>query len=139
MVSNGEKKTIWSPVLHRFVGEIRPYVNNNRVALTARQAFPRVYFKRLYKNAKSKVVTKNFQSVVFAFKRGVFQGDSMSPIIFILAFSPIIQDIQQNQDLGFEMNGGRIITLPYADDLCIITTNKLKHQKLIDKIEENTI
>ena len=42
MVSNGEKKTMWSPVLHRFVGEIRPYLNKNRAALTARQAFPHV-------------------------------------------------------------------------------------------------
>ena len=63
------------------------------------------YFKRLYKNAKSKVVTKNLQSDVYDFKRGVFQGDPMSPIIFILAFNPIIQDIQQNQDLGSEING----------------------------------
>ena len=62
----------------------------------------------------------------------------MSPIIFILAFNPIIQHIQQKRDLGYDLNGEKVITFPYADDFCIITTNKARHQKLINDIQENT-
>lgn len=40
--------------------------------------------------------------------------------------------------MRFDLNGEKIITLPYADDFCIITTNKVKHQNLINNIEENT-
>ena len=36
------------------------------------------------------------------------------------------------------LNAEKVITLPYADDFCIITTNKVQHQKLINNIEENT-
>ena len=31
----------------------------------------------------------------------------------------------------------KFITLPYADDFCLITTNKRTHQKLINEIDEN--
>ena len=31
----------------------------------------------------------------------------------------------------------KFITLPYADDFCLITTNKRTHQKLINEIDDN--
>ena len=32
------------------------------------------------------------------------------------------------------MNGTKIVTLPYADDFCLISANKLQHQKVITDI-----
>ena len=64
---------------------------------------------------------------------------NISPIIFSWHLIQLYKATKQKQDLGFEINGERIIMLPYIDDFCIITTNKLKHQKLVDQIEENTI
>ena len=107
------------------------------------------YFKHLYRNARSKVITSTFQSDVFSFKRGVFKGDPMSPIIFLLAFNPIIHFINNQKSIGYNLplilnsvpeniKEERIITLPYADDFCIITTDMRKHQKLIHTINEYT-
>ena len=45
-------------------------------------------------------------------KRGVFQGDPLSPIIFLIVF---IEFLQSKNDCGFNLNGEKIITLPYAD------------------------
>ena len=40
------------------------------------------------------------------------------------------QDNDNSQERNF-------ITLPYADDFCLITTNKRTHQKLINEINNN--
>ena len=58
----------------------------------------------------------------------------MSPIIFILTFQPIIDFIIQNEDFGVMINGERVITLPYADDFCLITRDMRTQQRLINQI-----
>ena len=35
---------------------------------------------------------------------------------------------------GFDLEGKKCITLPYADDFCLITTNKKTHQRIMDLI-----
>jgi len=47
----------------------------------------------------------------FPFKRGVFQDDPLSPIIFLMVFNPIIEFPQSKNDCGFNLNGDKIITL----------------------------
>ena len=89
------------------------------------------YFKQFYGNTQSKVITKNFQSEPFHFRRGVTQGDPMSPIIFILAFNPIIDFILKQEQFGYELNNKKVITLPYADDFCLVTTNMRVQLRLI--------
>ena len=79
----------------------------------------------------------NFQSEPFQFRRGVTQGDPMSPIIFILAFNPIIDFILKQDNYGYELNGKKIITLPYADDFCLVTTNMRVQQRLISEINNH--
>ena len=82
-------------------------------------------------------MTKSFQSEIFSFKRGVFQGDPLSPIIFLLVFNPILQFLQENSQYGFKMGEEKWITLPFADDFCLITSDKRTHQRLMNKIHEN--
>ena len=59
-----------------------------------------VYFKQFYSKATSKVTTKTFHTNPFTFKKGVTQGDPMSPIIFILAFQPVIDHLMMNKRFG---------------------------------------
>ena len=102
-----------------------------------RNHFPQAlqdYFKNLYSATRSKVVTKTFQTEPFEFNKGVTQGDPMSPIIFILTFQPIIDFILKNDRYGVIINDKRVITLPYADDFCLITSNERTHQRQINKI-----
>ena len=59
------------------------------------------YLHRHYNNTKSVVVTPTFKTNEFSFKRGVFQGCPYSPIIFLLAFNPIIQFLTTRIDSGY--------------------------------------
>ena len=92
------------------------------------------YFKIHYTNQEACVVTKSFKTETFKFARGVTQGNPMSPLIFLLTFNPIIQFLMSNQEKGFDMGNGKIVTLPFADDCCLISRDKRTHQRLINEI-----
>ena len=47
-----------------------------------------------------------------------------------MVFNPIIEFLQSKNDCGFNLNEEKIITLPYADDFCLKTTDLRKHQKI---------
>ena len=74
-------------------------------------------------------INLQFWSVLF--KRGIFQGDPLSPVIFLMVFNPIIELLQKEIKHGFDLEGDKCITLPY---FCLITTNKKTHQRIMDLI-----
>ena len=100
------------------------------------------YIQDLYSKLEGKVVTRSWESDVFQFKRGVFQGDPFSCVIFLIVFNPIIHHIKNNcNNCGYELKTENnmkkhIITTPFADDFNLISRNKAKHQKMISDIEE---
>ena len=55
----------------------------------------------------------------------------MSAIIFILVFQPVSDHLMMNKRFGVLINDERVITLPYADDFCLITTDMRVHKRLI--------
>lgn len=93
------------------------------------------YVIGLYKNLTSVVSTKDYNSKAFAFGHGVFQGDPWSPIIFLAAFNPILEKLIENTKSGYDLNGQKVATTPFADDFNLITRNKRTHQRLIKEIE----
>ena len=58
----------------------------------------RKYFNDLDSNTKSIVKTNSFTSDPFTFKRGVFQGDPLSPIVFLMVFNPILNNLKSFED-----------------------------------------
>jgi len=52
-----------------------------------------------------------------------------------MVFNPIIEFLQSKNDCGFNLNEEKIITLPYADNFCLITTDLRKHQKIQNEIK----
>ena len=77
----------------------------------------------LYTNQKAKFFTQTYSSTAFSFKRGVFQGDPLSPIIFLMVFNTIIELLQNETWVRVR-----------PDDFCLITTNKKTHQRFMDLI-----
>ena len=97
------------------------------------------YTNNLYRNLSGYVQVPGWSSENFRFKKGTFQGDPFSPVLFILVFNPIIQYLKQYEEShGYLLNGNIYITLPYADDFILVTTDKRKHQKLLDEIAKIT-
>jgi hypothetical protein len=97
-----------------------------------------LYIRNLYSSLSGRVSTKFWVSNEFKFNKGIFQGDPLSPLIFILCFDPIIQELISNSIHGYDLNGVKFITTPFADDFCLITRHKKTHQRLINKISNHT-
>ena len=53
--------------------------------------------KTLYKNSQSCVITNGYQSEYFSITRGIRQGDSLSALLYILQFEPLMQKIRTEE------------------------------------------
>ena len=94
------------------------------------------YIVNLYSKLQGKVKTGNWETEIFQFKKGIFQGDNYSPIIFLVVFNPILDYIKTFKEThGYQLGKEKVITKPFADDFEIVTNNKIKHQKLQNDIQ----
>jgi hypothetical protein len=95
------------------------------------------YVSQLYDALKGQVITPNWTSNMFEFKRGVFQGDPLSPLIFLLSFNPIIDYIKSEEKHGYYLKKAsniRHIVNPFADDFNLATCRTDTHQRIINNI-----
>ena len=94
----------------------------------------------LYSKLKGKVHTNDWETEIFSFLKGVFQGDPFSGVIFLVVFNPIIEYIkQQKETQGYELKTKThtkfVNTTPFADDFNIISRNSTKHNQLVKDVE----
>ena len=57
------------------------------------------YLKTMYKNAKSSILTNGYQSTYFSITRGIRQGDSLSALLFIIQFEPLMRKIRNDPSI----------------------------------------
>ena len=119
------------------------YVNHELIEYTLkRNHLPEcvsTYITNLYSRLSGVITGPSWTTTKFPFRTGTFQGDPLSPVIFILVFNPIIQYLKLKEDrYGYKLNGNSVITLPYADDFNLITNNKRTHQRLINELHSIT-
>ena len=99
------------------------------------------YIRNLYTRLEDAVETESWTSETSKFKKGAFQGDPYSGIIFLLPFNPIIQYIKKHNDkYGYQIQikdktVKTVITTPFADDFNIISRNIKHHQKLLSDLQ----
>ena len=67
-------------------------------------------------------------------KRGIFQGDSFSPLVFCLAMAPLSR-ILKRAKVGFKINNELISHLKYIDDLKVYAKNKDEMKRCINLVE----
>ena len=95
------------------------------------------YIEDFYKKLEGKVKTQDWETEIFKFLRGTFQGDPFSGTIFLITFNPLIEYIKTFKERqGYKINETSVITTPFADDFNLISNNKKKHQKLITEVVE---
>ncbi len=63
----------------------------------------RSYISSAYSQLTAYVACKKWSTSPFPIHRGVFQGDTLSPLIFLIAFNPVIQLAQSLSTLGFRL------------------------------------
>ena len=57
------------------------------------------YLKTMYKDSKSSVLTNGYQSRYFSITRGIRQGDSLSALLFIIQFEPLMSKIRNDSSI----------------------------------------
>ena len=76
------------------------------------------WIRTFCRNLSSRVLNNGFTTDIFFAKRGVRQGDPLSPLLFILALETLVCQIQENRNIrGFLINGKEIKTILFADDM----------------------
>ena len=56
-----------------------------------------------------------------------------------MVFDPLIQHLKLKEETrGYNLKGKRYITLPFANDFCLLPADKRKHQKLMTEVLDLT-
>ena len=94
----------------------------------------------LYQDFHTSVISKGFTTPFIPVKRGVLQGDCISPLLFNMCFNSFIQLFKSDNynQLGFSPVSERgtmfnpVHWCQFADDTAVITTNGKENQLLLN-------
>ena len=90
--------------------------------------------KRLYENSITHVIV-NGQKIEVNIKRGVKQGDTLSPQLFNVTLRHALDQIDWG-DNGVKMGGKYLSSLEYADDLTIVAQSRPQLLKMLKIVKE---
>ena len=71
-------------------------------------------------------------------RRGIFQGDSLSPLLFIIALFPLSHALLNNNELGYQRTNSRdfpVSHLLYMDDIKLFAKSKPQMERLISIVK----
>ena len=90
--------------------------------------------KTMYNSSRSAVLLEGEKSSTFSVEQGVAQGCSLSPILFSVFISDLLEEIDRAQ-IGIQLkSGNKVGGLLFADDFVGITESSENLQQLIDII-----
>ncbi|KER32445.1 hypothetical protein T265_01497 [Opisthorchis viverrini] len=85
------------------------------------------YLRRLYSDG---IVNLNGEDI--RSKRGVRQGDPLSPLLFMMVMEEVVK--QCRPELGYDLEGTRVGALAYADDLVLLAPSRLELEEKLDRL-----
>ena len=93
----------------------------------------------LYDGFHTAVITDHYSTLAIPVRRGVLQGNCLSPLLFNMCFDTFIQFILQEKykQLGFSANNKHdclfqpVHWFQFADDAAVVTTNERENQLLL--------
>ena len=100
-------------------------------------------YRALYEAASTitKIASVDGQQVMskpFAIRRGVVQGDIVSPLYFILALELILRKYDNHPNKGVDFGGERVHTLGYADDVALIDQDQVTATERVTAIAKGS-
>uniref|UniRef100_A0A4W5LMU1 Reverse transcriptase domain-containing protein n=1 Tax=Hucho hucho TaxID=62062 RepID=A0A4W5LMU1_9TELE len=95
--------------------------------LLPRLGFPHAFVdtvRCLYTGRQSRLLVNGRLSRAFDIKRGVLQGDPLSPLLFVLAMEPLCNLLRSRPDLGVQIGGVNHVASCFADDTQLIARDE---------------
>ena len=94
--------------------------------------------RKIYKNSKAKVKTE-FEGETFRMKKGVRQGDPISPKLFTSVLEIIFRKVKWTKNnYGININGRRLSNLRFADDIVLFATSAKKLEKMMNELNDKS-
>ena len=98
------------------------------------------YVDNFYSGVHTKLFCKDWETAYIQVNRGVLQGDTLSPLLFLLVMQVGLQALAIScHDYGYKTSDGREHFLKcFADDLTIVTRSPKRLQLAVNKLQEIT-
>ena len=95
------------------------------------------YMFKYYDELIVRVVTKDWKSNWFFYLLGLFQGDPLSVVLFLIVFNLLLDLLKNQKDLGFKpsFSSNSTSSRAFADDLTLMSPRLEKMKKLIEEME----
>jgi hypothetical protein len=105
--------------------------------LTKMGFHPRVVqvIKCLYSGRTSKILANGRLSPTFDIRRGVLQGDPLSPLLFVLALEPMCSLLRLHNHLGVRIGRSLHATSCFADDTQLFAASPAAHVAQLDLVD----
>jgi hypothetical protein len=91
--------------------------------------------KELYQDCSAHLNINNIKGEDFSISRGVRQGDTLSPLLFIITLNGLLDWIEKEPEGYTMMQGLKVGTIAYCDDLVLIAPSKKDTKKLFNKLK----
>ena len=92
--------------------------------------------ENIYRKATASIHMDDLVSEKFQIKRGVRQGDPISPKLFSAAIETIFQTV--DLDKGLNIDGETLINLRFADDVALTTNNMTEMEEELNRLNKNS-
>lgn len=94
------------------------------------------YVKRFYNNNQVRLTVNNKESEILDWNVGIFQGCSLSNILFIVSINLILDEIEHKfNESGYQYNDRNIILMSFVDDIVLVTHDREKLMRIYGQIE----
>ena len=114
--------------------------HNPTFAALKRQGIPYKYIRiltKIYMNSSTKVRT-DIEGEVFATRRGVRQGDPISPKLFTSLLEEVFRGLKWSKKAGISINGRKLTNLRFADDIVIFATSHKQLQEMLQELHKES-
>ena len=91
--------------------------------------------ENIYRKATASIQMDDLVSEKFQIKRGVRQGDPISPKLFSAAIETIFQMV--DLDKGLNIDGETLTNLRFADDVALTTNNITEMEEQLNRLNKN--
>ena len=98
-----------------------------------------------YENTEARIITPDGETEFFKISKGVLQGDTLAPFLFIITLYYIMLQVfgENDYNIGFKLTERRcsrepavvITDLSYADDIALISQELYQAQELLQRVE----